>query len=672
MRKAAKKIKSLIPRGVSLSKLDWLTDEQVDALRELGIESAQEVAALAEMEDTRDLLLDLLGVPQEQEEEFLQKLSKFTPKLPALHRAKFEEVVGPFTTGALPPPMSEFMAAARLSPYVTVKHPVALPQTIDYREEMPPIRDQGNRGTCVAFATTAVREYLEIRAGADPKHVDLSEQYLYWWCKEHDGIPPDSTPYGGTYLSVGFKGLEESGEPEERDWPYNPEPAHSDDMGRTGPDGQGPPPEGAVKAAKKYRTSRTITINPTSVDDIKTCLSDRKVVAFTIPVFNSWYRNPAVIRYGKISMPLPGEQPAGGHAMAIVGYVDDDRYPGGGYFIVRNSWANWASQSVLGQGYGTIPYKYFQLYGQTALSADRYSEADVYIRDNEEDTGSVPTEGTTWDSPDIWVRREADGGYEHQPLVAGRPNHIFVRVFNSGPAVAYDVVAHVFVAPSSPAIWPDRWIEIGQVEAEKVYPGEPFIGALSWTPPESTIYSILVKLESADDHVQHDWDVKWDNNIAQKSKVILEMPPGAQAKFRFSLFGVAEQDIHPTITIDRSALPEEAVLRVRFTTKAVTDANIAGAEPEGELSGWSAWFGVTEPKSTFGKILVRKKESSLVWVDLTMPKSASPGEEYDFVFDEQLEHLKPGRLSCHVKVIDPPTAHSGGWIEQSAGVKVKW
>ncbi len=197
------------------------------------------------------------------------------------------------------------------------------------------------------------------------------------------------------------------------------------------------------------------------------------------------------------------------------------------------------------------------------------------------------------------------------------------------------------------------------------------MGALSWTPPESALYGILVKLDSSDDHVQHDWDVKWDNNIAQKSKVVLEMPPGSEAKFRFALYGVAERDINPTIKVSRGTLPQDASLRVRFTTKAVRDANIAGAEPEGELSGWSVWFNVSNDAS-FGKILVRKRESSLVWVDLALPKDASPGDEYDFTFDEELDHLKPGRLSCHVKVVAPPTAHSGGWIEQSAGVKVKW
>jgi hypothetical protein len=41
---------------------------------------------------------------------------------------------------------------------------------------------------------------LEITAGSSPE-MNLSEQYVYWWCKAHDGIPKAS----GTYISVGMR-----------------------------------------------------------------------------------------------------------------------------------------------------------------------------------------------------------------------------------------------------------------------------------------------------------------------------------------------------------------------------------------------------------------------------------------------------------------------------------
>lgn len=55
----------------------------------------------------------------------------------------------------------------------------------------------------------------------------------------------------------------------------------------------------------------------------------------------------------------------GGHALCLAGYVDDNSYPGGGYFIARNSWSadKWAPDSPEMPGYALIPYAYIAAYG---------------------------------------------------------------------------------------------------------------------------------------------------------------------------------------------------------------------------------------------------------------------------------------------------------------------
>lgn len=85
-----------------------------------------------------------------------------------------------------------------------------------------------------------------------------------------------------------------------------------------------------------------------------------QLVGIAIPLYRSWMRNPVVRKYGNITMPLPGEvRDRIGHAVTLVGFQDDDDFAGGGFFIVRNSWDHhWASQSLFGSGYGTIPYAY--------------------------------------------------------------------------------------------------------------------------------------------------------------------------------------------------------------------------------------------------------------------------------------------------------------------------
>jgi len=54
----------------------------------------------------------------------------------------------------------------------------------------------------------------------------------------------------------------------------------------------------------------------------------------------------------------------GGHAMLIVGYEDDASIPGGGAFIVRNSWGGeWGDG-----GYGRLPYAYVELFATSAAT----------------------------------------------------------------------------------------------------------------------------------------------------------------------------------------------------------------------------------------------------------------------------------------------------------------
>jgi C1A family cysteine protease len=76
-------------------------------------------------------------------------------------------------------------------------------------------------------------------------------------------------------------------------------------------------------------------------------------------VYNSWYLSASVRNTGRITMRLGSEPVAGGHAVCLVGYQDNPASPGGGYFILRNSWGTaWGNLSPYGRGYGTIPYRY--------------------------------------------------------------------------------------------------------------------------------------------------------------------------------------------------------------------------------------------------------------------------------------------------------------------------
>jgi C1A family cysteine protease len=70
------------------------------------------------------------------------------------------------------------------------------------------------------------------------------------------------------------------------------------------------------------------------------------------------FESTTVAQTGNAPMPQPGEKVVGGHAVAAVGYDDQNQW-----FIVRNSWADtWGMK-----GYFTLPYQYLL---ETNLSDD--------------------------------------------------------------------------------------------------------------------------------------------------------------------------------------------------------------------------------------------------------------------------------------------------------------
>ncbi len=230
-----------------------------------------------------------------------------------------------------------------------------LPPSVDLHSRFPIVRDQGQRGTCVSFACTAVREYL---LGTTSTQGDFSEQFLYWACKQHDNYAGS-----GTWIHIGMGRLKADGIPGESIWPYNRFPI-------AGNEGQDPPPQGAVEAAADNKVFSFTKLTPTNVDSLRRSLADDKPIAFAVPVYTHWFSEPTHST-GDIRMPLPNEKREGGHAMCMVGYQEDENVPGGGYFLVRNSWGTgWARQNETAPGYARIPFAYLSEYGNSAYTAE--------------------------------------------------------------------------------------------------------------------------------------------------------------------------------------------------------------------------------------------------------------------------------------------------------------
>lgn len=219
--------------------------------------------------------------------------------------------------------------------------PLELPAEVNLTELLAPPRQQGKRNTCVAFTLVALYQHTSGDLS------DLSEQFLYWACKERDGIPHIQ----GTKPDVALEVLSEMGVCTEQTWPYQAQVL-------PGNEGQGPPPPTAMIEAQQRRILSYRTLPPRDIHQIKGALAAGHALLLGLPIYEHWTGTWQARTLGRVRVPLPGEGSLGGHAVAALGYRDDASVPGGGYFIVRNSWGtSWATQNPDGPGYCHIPYR---------------------------------------------------------------------------------------------------------------------------------------------------------------------------------------------------------------------------------------------------------------------------------------------------------------------------
>ncbi|WP_129632622.1 C1 family peptidase [Candidatus Oscillochloris fontis] len=223
---------------------------------------------------------------------------------------------------------------------------VDLPDAVEpltKQKSISPPHHQGKRNTCVAFSLASIMQIL----GDDP--TDLSEQFLYYLCKEKDGIPGDV----GTNPALAVQLLQSEGICTETTWPYHAEPDNSQPGGPK-------PPEPAYTEARRRRITGFTQIpakGSAGVAQIQAQLAQGKPVMIGMPIYEHWSGSTQGTLLGRLRFPLPGERQAGGHAMCVVGYRSDATAPGGGYFIVRNSWGtDWAKDNPDGSGYCHMPY----------------------------------------------------------------------------------------------------------------------------------------------------------------------------------------------------------------------------------------------------------------------------------------------------------------------------
>lgn len=191
---------------------------------------------------------------------------------------------------------------------------------------MPPIRDQGQLGSCTAFAWTGALQHLAMKENLNTALVEPSELAFYWQERNLIGsIGNDS----GASLGDGARVSMQIGWVAENTWPY--------DIGKFK---DTPPTQPTLDTALVCLSVYQNFL------DLRSALADGYGVPFGISVYQSFEQ----ATNGHIPIPDHGKEILlGGHAIVLVGYDDANSL-----FVFRNSWGvSWGDH-----GYGYIPYQY--------------------------------------------------------------------------------------------------------------------------------------------------------------------------------------------------------------------------------------------------------------------------------------------------------------------------
>jgi C1A family cysteine protease len=198
------------------------------------------------------------------------------------------------------------------------------PAVVDLRDRFRPVGDQGRRGTCVAFAVTALHE---ADRGPDGDHglpEDLAEEVLFWGAKQIDGDRTDGTRFTSANLA-----LQRWGQPAEQLWPY--------DDGRDHRAASYQPPAAAIDPLNCHLSALSpITAD---IDRVRSQLDAGRPVVLGIPVWDGFRRADRE----PLPPPQPGDIYPTRHAVVVVGHD-----PAANAVLIRNSWgSDWGNDGHL-------------------------------------------------------------------------------------------------------------------------------------------------------------------------------------------------------------------------------------------------------------------------------------------------------------------------------------
>jgi hypothetical protein len=205
-----------------------------------------------------------------------------------------------------------------------------IPLIVDYRKELPPVRDQGSQGTCSAQTASCIKEWHE-RKDIDFKDY-MSPQFIY---------NNRSNSGEGMYPRDTMQILQKLGSVPEESYPYGTIETSADIA------------EDLIDEASNFQISSYASVN--TVEGLKKALATNGPCYISFPVYHygEWFWKP-----------VDGSRRLlGGHAVAVVGYDKKG-------FFIRNSWGeSWGDE-----GHTYYPFEQWGSHWEVWTAIDENSE----------------------------------------------------------------------------------------------------------------------------------------------------------------------------------------------------------------------------------------------------------------------------------------------------------
>jgi hypothetical protein len=277
---------------------------------------------------------------------------------------------------------------------------LAASDTIDLRSQMPPIRNQGARGTCVLFSTAGILDYMYASKSLPIK--TSSPQFMDWLYQMEvkSKIPDEKSSLWqdtGTVPESFYPLLHIDGNREVTDdAPYIPPQQGylSEAECPYNPDLPDATPDADLQTISKTHLGNTLVNKimakqsfasqgayffavKSDAASFESALAGGQPIQIGYPIYGSDWDAPSANENFAIAemsdTKAADEANIGYHSVAIVGYERNAASPGGGYFIIRNSWGpDWGDN-----GYCRVSYDTTFKYAHAAHVATPYAATFV-------------------------------------------------------------------------------------------------------------------------------------------------------------------------------------------------------------------------------------------------------------------------------------------------------